>query len=231
LGKGLALSIATRLATALLALSLAGACGNDKSGPNPVAAALGSMAKASVAKVKAKKSGDTPAADRVTRADLEKYGTPILRFVAKPLDQDGFLTISDQKGDVVTWSTSNGVTFSLRNGVLIQTRGLGPDLMSAQVPTVAQLSTPGGTYQRIYFFLGADDRPTRRTLDCTTTVVGRKTITVFGRSHEVTQISEVCTRSTSQITNDYWIEGGSIRKSRQWTSGSIGHIDFVRVID
>jgi hypothetical protein len=224
-------SIWARLAAAALALSLVGGCGNDSSGPGPVASAIGSMTKAGVAKIKAGKSGGKSAAAPVTRAELEKAGKPVLRVVAKSLGRDGFLTISDAKADVVTWSAPDGVTFSLRNGVLIQTRGLRADLMSAQAPSVAQLSTPGAAYQRIYYFLGPDDGGTRRTYDCATTVIGRKTIKVMGRSHEVTHISEVCTRSTTQITNEYWIEGASIRKSRQWTSGQIGHIDFVRVID
>jgi Group 4 capsule polysaccharide lipoprotein gfcB, YjbF len=215
---------------AALALSLVGACGFEKSGPGPVAAALGSMAKSTVDKVRARKSGGKAAAP-VTRAELEKSGKPAMRVIAKSLGQDGFLTISDAKADVVTWSTSNGVTFSLRNGVLIQTRGLGADLMSAQVPSVAQLSSPGDTHQRIYFFLGSDDGATRRTYDCTTTNDGGKEIEIMGRSHQVTQISEVCTRSNTQITNIYWIEGASIRKSSQWISGPIGNVDFIRVID
>jgi hypothetical protein len=224
-------TIPAKLAAAVVALSLIGACGNEKSGPGPVAAALGSMAKATVAKVKGGKPDGKAAAAPVTRADLEKFGMPILRVTSKALGQDGFLTISDAKADVVTWATSDGVTFSLRNGVLIQTRGLGADLMSAQVPSVAQLSTPGGTHQRIYFFLGPDDGATRRTYDCATTLVGRETIEVIGRSHPVTHMTEVCARGNTQITNEYWIEGASVRKSIQWTSVQMGSIEFTRVID
>ncbi|MGL4237455.1 YjbF family lipoprotein [Tabrizicola sp.] len=220
-----------RLCAALVALSLLAACGNDGSGPNPVVAAVGGMAKASVAKLNPKKSGTAAAPAPTTRADLEKFGMPILRVTSKPLGQDGFLTISDAKDDVVTWATSDGVTFSLRNGVLIQTRGLGADLMSADVPSVAQLKTAGGTHQRVYFFLGDDDRGTRRTYDCTTSVVGRETIEIVGRSHKVTHVSEVCARGNTQITNEYWIEGASIRKSRQWVSGQISYVEFQRVID
>jgi Group 4 capsule polysaccharide lipoprotein gfcB, YjbF len=221
----------TKLIAAALALACVGACGNEKSGPGPVASAISSMAKASVAKVKARRSGGTAAAAPVTRADLEKYEKPILRVVSKPLGQDGFLTISDEKGDVLTWATTNGVTFSQRNGVLIQTRGLGADLMSAQVPSVGQLSATGDAYQRVYFFLGADDGGTRRTYDCVTSVVGRETIEVIGRSHQTTHISEVCTKLGTQLKNDYWIEGATIRKSRQWTSAGVGYIEFERVVD
>lgn len=230
MGKGLAVTIATRLVVAALALAMVGACGNDKSGPNPIAATLGKMAKASVARVKAKKSGGGTAPAPITRADLEKYGVPILRVTSTTLGQDGFLTISDTKGEVQTWATPDGVSFSLRNGVLIQTRGLGADLMSSQGPTIAQIAS-GGSYQRVYFYLGADDAATRRTFDCVAAVVGRETIEVIGRSHAVTHVTETCTQTGGKRTNDYWIEGSTIRKSRQIASAQIGYIDFERVVD
>lgn len=221
-----------RLVAAALVLSMLGACGNDTTGPGPVASAIGTMAQASIAKVKTRRSGGgAAAAAPITRADLEKYDKPILRVMSKSLGQDGFLTISDAKGDVVTWATTNGATFSFRSGVIIQTRGLGSDLMSAKAPSVGQLTTPGASYERIYFFLGPDDIGTRRTYDCVTTVVGPETIEIVGRSHAVTHISEVCSRTGTQLTNDFWIEGSLIRKSRQWTSGRIGYIEFERVVD
>jgi hypothetical protein len=147
------------------------------------------------------------------------------------LGQTGFLTLFDTKGDVLTWKTPDGVTFSQRGGVLIQTRGLGADLMSSQAPSVEQLMRAGEGYQRIYYFLGDDDQGTRRTYDCTTRIVGKESIEVLGRTHQTTRVSELCERPLGKLTNDYWVEGASIRKSRQWVSGAIGTIDFERVID
>jgi len=231
MGKDLAVIGAMRLVAAVLALTMVSACGNDRSGPNPVAATLGTMAKASVAKINSRKAegGSTPAP--ITRSDLEKYGKPILRVTSTTLGQDGFLTISDAKGEVETWATPDGVSFSLRNGVLIQTRGLGADLMSAQVPGVSQLAASGSSYQRLYYYLGADDAGTRRTFDCVATVVGKETIEIMGRSHKVTHVTETCARMGGERKNEFWIEGSTIRKSRQFISGPIGYIDFERVVD
>jgi Group 4 capsule polysaccharide lipoprotein gfcB, YjbF len=233
MGKGVAVTVLARLVVATLALAMFGGCGSERSGDgNPVAAALGTMAKSTVSKLKAKKSGGgtATAPAPVSRVDLEEYGVPILRVTSTVLGQDGFLTISDAKGDVQTWSTPDGVSFSLRNGVLIQTRGLGADLMSSQGPTVAQIAS-GGSYQRVYFYLGADDAATRRTFDCVAAVVGPETIEVVGRSHSVTHVTETCTQTGGKRTNEYWVEGSTIRKSRQIVSAQIGYIDFERVID
>jgi hypothetical protein len=144
---------------------------------------------------------------------------------------DALLTPIDVKGDVVTWSTTDGTTFTFRQGVLIQTRGLGPDLMSAEAPSVAQLLQDGGMHRRQYFFLGADDRTTRRAYDCTVAIAGQETIEIFGRSHRVTRVSEACSRPQGSITNDFWIEGDTIRRSRQLLSGGVGFVEFERVVD
>lgn len=225
------MSIAPRLVAAAIALSLLGACGNDKGGGNPVAAAVGQMAKASLAKAKGgKAAAAAPAAQPVTRADLAAFGKPILRIRAERLGQDAFLTIADEKSGVVTWTAQGAATFSLRDGVLIQTRGLGADLMSAEAPTLGQL-TSGASYTRVYFFLGPDDIGTRRTYECTASTVGAEKIEVVGKSFAVSHVSEVCTRQGSKLTNDFWIEGKTIRKSRQWASATVGHVEFERVID
>ncbi len=225
------MSIARRLVAAALALSFLGACGNDKGGGNPVAAAVGQMAKASLAKAKGGKApAGASALTPVSRADLAAFGKPILRLRAERLGQDAFLTIADEKSGVVTWTAQGAATFSLRDGVLIQTRGLGGDLMSADAPSPAQL-TSGASYTRVYYFLGADDGGTRRTYECAASTEGRETIEVVGKTHNVTRVSEVCARQGSKVTNDFWVEGNTIRKSRQWASSVVGYIEFEKVID
>lgn len=222
----------SRLTAALAVLALLAACGSEKSEPSPMGAAVGTLAKATISRVTTRRAGgEAKSAAPPGRAELEKYGMPILRTVIPSRAADAMLTISDQKGPVVTWTTSDGTTFSLRDGVLIQTRGLGPDLMSARAPSLAQLRQNGGTHQRVYYFLGQDDRPTTRTYDCTVQVRGGESVTIFGRSHATTRVTEECARPQGKITNEFWLEGATVRKSRQWVSGLTGHVDFERVVD
>ena len=235
MGPGVALKIFRRLTASALVLALLAGCGSEKQEGSPLGQAVGAVAKTAVGAIAARRaarSGTAPAAPaQVTRADLEAYDMPILRAVIAARGADAFVTITDQKGSVVTWSTTDGTTFTLRDGVLIQTRGLGPDLMSAKAPVVQQLLTNGGTHQRVYYFLGADDRSTTRTYDCTVAVVGSETIQVMGKSHATTHVTETCARAQGSITNEFWIEGKMIRKSRQLASGGAGFIDFERIVD
>jgi Group 4 capsule polysaccharide lipoprotein gfcB, YjbF len=234
MGAGVAVTITARLATGLLALSLITACGSYGGVDTPpVFRVAGEVAKGAAEAVRSRKGGGNAApAAPPSREEIEKAGKPILRVVIPARGSDAFLTISDDKGDVVTWITKDGTTFSLRNGVLTQTRGLGPDLMSSEVPSVATLLSDGATYQRLFFFLGPDDRMGRRTYDCTVKVVGKDTIEVFARKHAITRVTETCTRPQgSKITNDFWIEGQTVRQSSQWVSGPVGVAVFQRVVD
>lgn len=225
------MSVPVKLASGLIALAVLVACGNDKGEPSPMGTIVGGAAKATLAKVRGKRGPAAVAAAPTTRADLERFGIPILRAVIKSRGADALVTISDSKGDFVTWATTDGTTFTLRNGVMSQTRGLGPDLMSAAVPSVADLSRVGGTHRRSYFFLAEDDRSVRRDYDCTVAAVGRETIEIFARSHSALHFKEECIRPEGKITNDFWLEGATIRKSRQWTSPGTGYIEFEKVID
>ncbi len=227
-----------RATVALCLLAALAACGSGgsqnsrlvQSVNTPLVQAVGSVAKATLSNAKARRA-PAKAAAPVTRADLEKFGTPILRAVIPVRSADAFLTISDAKGGILTWATTDGSTFTQRDGVLIQTRGLGPDLMSAQAPSAAALRTNGGTHKRVYYFLGEDDGTTRRSYDCTVAAVGTEEIKIFQRSHRVEKFTETCARPQGSITNTFWFEGPMIRKSQQLASGGIGFIDFERVVD
>lgn len=223
-----------RFVTACAVLGLLAGCSSFvRPEASPLAAAVGTVAKGAISTVKSRRGGGGEAAapKAKTRKDMEKFGVPIIRAEIPALGTDLLMTPNDTKGDVVTYTTSDGTTFTFRQGVLIQTRGLGPDLMSAEAPTVAQLLTDGGTYPRQYFFLGADDVQTRRAYDCTATVVGKEVIEIFGTQHNVTRVTEECRRPQGAITNEFWIEGQTVRKSRQLLSGGVGFVDFEKVVD
>lgn len=232
MGPGVAVMKRFRLVASLAALAAVAGCGPDKGEPSLMVQAVGGVAKATISRVAGRRNAAPAAAPApVSRADLEKFNLPILRAKIPVRGADAFLTISDTKANVVTWTTTDGTTFTLRDGILIQTRGLGPDLMSAQAPSLAALRTDGGTHKRVYYFLGEDDQTTRRSYDCTVKVVGRETIEILSRSHVVTRITEDCARPQGKITNEFWLEGSVIRKSRQLASGGTGFIDFERVVD
>ncbi len=224
------MTVPSSLAAICAAAVVLAGCGSDRSEPSTVQSAVLNLAKASLARA----SGTPPqaaVATQPTRAELEAYGLSILRVVISSRGADALVTVTDTKGAVVTWATTDGTTFTLRDGVLIQTRGLGPDLMSSAAPWPAELSASGGSYQRAYFFLGDDDQTSRRIFDCKASKIGAETVEIFGRAHQTVRIQEVCIRPEGKIANDFWMEGAVVRKSRQWASPGTGYIEFELAVD
>ena len=232
MGPCVAVTSLARLTAVAAVLALLSACGSEKPQASPLMQAFGAVAKTALDKRSAKRGQGKSAANApMTRADLEKLGTPVLQVAVEARGFAALLSPSDVKGEVVTWSNQKGVTFAQRGGILIQTRGLGPDMMSAQVPTVGQLLTAGGTHKRVYYFLGSDDQTTRRSYDCTVAIAGNETLEILERSYTVTHVTETCARPQGSVTNEYWIDGTTVRRSRELLSGGAGFVDFVKIID
>ncbi len=227
MGPRVALTGTGRLVFGALILATLSACGSSKPQASPLAQALGAVAKNTLHGGSAAAGTQAP----VTRADLEKLGTPVLQAAVAARAFAALLSPSDVKGNVVTWTSQDSVTFTFRDGILIQTRGLGPDLMSAEAPSVSQLLSSGVTYERAYYFLGADDQPTRRKYDCSTAIVGKESLEILERSYTVTHVVETCSRPQGSMTNEYWIDGTTVRRSHELLSGGAGFVDFARIID
>lgn len=171
-----------------------------------------------------------PSAGAIPRSELEKAGVPILRLTVPSRGIDTLLVERDRKGDIVTWTTGDGVTFTFKGGVLIETRGLGADLMSSSAPTGAQVAD-GGQHDRSYFFIGADEEMLRRDYSCTVTVAANESVTIYGVSFATRHMVERCERPEGFITNDYWMQGSTVRKSSQWVSAAIGSVEIERITD
>ena len=168
--------------------------------------------------------------DSVPRSKIEKFGTPILRATVPSRGLDLLMSPRDVRGDVVTWESAEGITFAFRDGVLIESRGLGADLMSASGPSSSSIAK-GATYSRSYYFVSDNDQNQKRDYTCTPEARGAEAVTIFGKNHQTRHVAEPCLRDVGRISNDFWFENGTIRKSRQWVSPDVGYVEFSRVVD
>ena len=117
---------------AAVAVSLAG-CGNDPA-KNGLTATVGHSVGAALTSTRG------PAQPVVvTRAMIRALKVPILMFGLPSRKARLAMATDGHNGDVVTWRAADGSTVSLRSGVVVATRGAGSDLMSAAVPSLAQL--------------------------------------------------------------------------------------------
>ena len=114
---------------------------------------------------------------------------------------------------VAIYASKDGAQVFLRNGILIGTRGLGLDLMSADAPTAAALRA-GAAHPRSYYDLDGTDTTIRHLFTCK----------VERDAADANAVAEACVADIGTIRNQYWFDSaGSVSKSRQWVSQGVGY--------
>lgn len=128
---------------------------------------------------------------------------------------------------VTTWRTGQRQTLAFRGGVLIATRGLGDDLMSADVSgTLAALSSGAqDVYARRMTYLDGDAQTLSRTLTCRMGPPAVATVDSHGLAFATTLRVEACTMPGLTVQNRYWqTSDGAMRRSDQWIGPGAGHL-------
>jgi len=173
-----------------------------------------------------------PAAAQALRARLEAAGQPSL-LVANPGQRFAeVMTPYGRNGGVETWTSANRTTISLRNGLLVASRGFGPDLMSSSVPDIAKVSSGAGTTQRSFYYLGGADERLAFDFDCTLASLGSETIAVLGKSYATRKVSESCSHPLGSFVNVYWFDNRlNLRQSRQVVTLGMDSLLIQRIID
>ncbi len=143
----------------ILLLSLA-ACSSDKEQPS-----FGlQMIQIGMAKIGGLgKEQYTPTAAEIkasaTPEALAKIGKPVMLAELPGVGLADILIFVQQNGTYSTWASSDGVSFSFDRGLLVATRGMGRDLMSADVEEVLRGITNGaGSGVRVHRYLDGDDQ-------------------------------------------------------------------------
>lgn len=165
----------------------------------------------------------------LNRAMIDEMQMPLMLANVPQHDVRATLIPIGINGPVVTWTAPDGSTLALREGVLVGSRGLSPDLMSAAVPTQALLRA-GKPYTRSHYYLGHDDQTERSDFTCTGQVVGATVLEIHDLRFAVDKITETCTGPTATFTNNYWVEKiGTVRQSRQWVGPTVGFLELQRL--
>ncbi|ABA80370.2 YjbF family lipoprotein [Rhodobacter sphaeroides] len=168
----------------------------------------------------------------LTRAKLARVTSPLLVVEVEGTSAWALMVPFQTNGGVVTWSSTDDRTVALRDGVLLATRGLGPDLMSAEVPSAARIASASGNYLRVHYQIDGLDQTVKREYRCTLATDGPKTITIVERNYPTRHVLEHCEGATGQFTNEYWVDdAGTIRQSRQTFDQGLGKLKISRVID
>lgn len=135
-------------------------------------------------------------------------------------------------GDVETWQTLESVMLTLRQGVMIGTRGVGGDLMTAEVTEVlAGIRGDVSQALRVHRRLGGENQLIIESFVCNySRGPGTTTDPLLGARPALVVVEDCIDSDGQQFENRYWIEaGGVIRQSYQWIGPQVGSVTLVRV--
>ena len=124
-----------------------------------------------------------------------------------------------RNGDTVTYLTPDRISMSLRDGMLVGTRGLGFDLMNADVEEPLDALSGGSKtgVVRLHRYLDGENATVLRSFICD-----------YARSGST--VTETCYTPGITITNSYQLTPeGQIDRSRQWVGPEVGYVEIQQV--
>lgn len=129
-----------------------------------------------------------------------------------------------------TWLASQGMTVSMRDGMLLATRGLGRDVLAADGRETRRLLAARQEGQAKHFmaFLNGENEVEREAFVCDIRREDDQTIDLLTREQRMQVMSESCMGSSYGFYNLYWIDpaDGRIWQSRQFVSSTAGMMAF-----
>ncbi|WP_375281101.1 YjbF family lipoprotein [Pseudooctadecabacter sp.] len=168
-------------------------------------------------------AGLTRAAIEATDADL------LLVSLVSRGSVDVMSQIAARSG-AVTWISTDGVSVSVSNGMVVGTRGSGFDLMGAETAAARRSLSGGGTHTRSYDVLTGLDQIENSTYACETVFDKSETITIVERDYATQKWKEFCENESVRFTNLYWTTSdGTIVQTRQFISIGLGYLVYQRL--
>lgn len=212
-----------------------GATGDSRPGRARIGLLFAALSTLAVASCSAQGPGADEIRGLLRQAGVERLDQPLILADLPSQGTAATLLPAGRNGDVVTWQAGGGAQISLDRGVVVATRGLGFDLMSADASaTVARLhgSASGASYERFASYMDGENETVFAALVCEMQPRGRQVLPLLSSRYEVLFIEETCALPDATMTNYYWRQpDGTIRKSRQWVGPEIGYIEIELLAD
>lgn len=209
-------------------LALLTGCGSDTSKTENMRIA-GGVAKGVFGLLKPG-GGAKPAAgigqEDLAASALRSNAGPLLLATIEARGTTTVLGMIGENGNMRTYATPNQQSLIFRNGILVGTRGLGHDMMSAETGNLrALLVSGGGKTNRVQRYLDGEGVERPLPLSCTVTPGEAKSYSFAGTAWSGRQMIERCQSGGLTIENHYLVTAsGQIALSRQWIGPSLGHV-------
>lgn len=167
-------------------------------------------------------SGASPTSQNIAHSSDAQSG-PVMRIDISSRNASARLSRVAVNKDVETWLAVDNISLSFRQGVLVASRGLGFDLMGADVQgTLNAISGQGeDVYRHQMRYLTGDNHTNYLMAGCSMKLIGVDVV----NAQQLQRFDETCKARRNNFTNIFWLNGlGDIVQSRQWVSPEIGFI-------
>jgi len=162
----------------------------------------------------------------ITREAID--ASPVKVLLAGIELRNAYATLSPagENAGVITWISGDGIGLGFRQGVLVSTRGLGPDLMAANVSgTIMALHNGQGETVRIHDYLDGENQIRRSRFRCDVQIIGSEVIEIYGLQISTRHLTENCKNREISFKNHYWLSSGNkIWQSRQWIGRDLEYV-------
>ena len=160
-------------------------------------------------------------------------GVPQVLVSLDRFNYGAVFSLSSRNEDVATFVNAQGASVSLRDGMLVATRGFSADIMSADASGSARAlisGGPGDFYSRFQTTLDGESAVQYQTQQCEMAERVTETITISDRVHDTLRLTERCFLPDGAEINIYWLgRSGTVLKSRQWMGTRLGHMTIERL--
>lgn len=173
---------------------------------------------------------ETASGGGLTRAQIDATPAALMVVTVVETRASDLVQAVGQNGSRITWINRDQRSLTFDRGLLVATRGLGFDLMGAEVAQVRAGLAGTGNHSRVMDFLDGFDQIQSVEFACTMTQRRSDTITIVEKSYATRVVQERCTAGDLSFANTYWVDAnGIIWQSRQWVSPQVGYVDSSRL--
>jgi len=158
---------------------------------------------------------------------LSKFNQPIILLSSLDSKNSATLVALGNYQNKLTWVSSDGVSVSFSNGVLIATRGYAQDLMESQHNDLETLFTSNiKKRSKSYRYLNGQNQYRELNFSCSFTAKKNVSSRFLNLDLKTTKFTENCKAGDTRHTNEYYVlpKTNIVLKSKQWISPTNGSI-------
>lgn len=178
----------------------------------------------------------------LTREALGTVQVSAMEVVIEHTDVQAYVfldrTLRDSSpGQVQVWRSQDGAQIATRNGIIINTRGLGGDVMSASVPVSRTGAGPSHSGAQVLQIRAGADTVWPAVLTCDLVDMGPAPVEIVERTYATRLLRQNCearaNETTGVVVNDYWVDSGRgiVWQSRQWAGPQLGYVRLRRLVE